>query len=505
FYPTTIAQNVADVVPLLSTISDNNIIGTPPQIRTTNPHYSLPITHYPSSLRPSSLRPAPASPLLSFSQDPTSDERIPQFLYEEDPEENEEAFGTVKETRASPKDASAKKTYPSAYKNTLSSKPSDVVLDTTNPEGTKNYHALPELLVPRYLLPGLLYYENSFLVSAAIGRTDPLYRHSWSAFANYRSDAAFVGGGGTYMFSRYKPLFYVGGLRYAVDWGTINGINFFEERNQAYAGMSWGIKAHRFNLAYFYEHRSALTNLNVNLINMMPYAGSRFQYTFSKYKMYADSISPENGVVFKVGGEWTDSMLGSDAVNEEIALRGDLRFYLEMPWSDHHVLALRTAVGWVWGDQQQFGDYRLGGPFGEGTGASYSSRVFPLRGLAGITYGGDYAYMFSSEYRIPLATNVNWGIGTWPIFLDKLYMALFVDGGDIKYRTETNELFSRMLVSTGAEVNGNFVLGYGLPLTIRAGYGVILTNRWRLGTLTDSITMMSLKYGSVYLQFGTMF
>ena len=84
-------------------------------------------------------------------------------------------------------------------------------------------------------------------------------------------------------------------------------------------------------------------------------------------------------------------------------------------------------------------------------------------------------------------------------------MSLFVDGGDIKYRTEANSLFSRMLVSAGVEFSGDFVLGYGLPLTVRTGYGIVMTNRWRLGTLTDTITMSSLRYGSIYLQIGTMF
>jgi outer membrane protein assembly factor BamA len=238
---------------------------------------------------------------------------------------------------------------------------------------------------------------------------------------------------------------------------------------------------------------------------MEPYAGLRFQYSLSNFKKYDDSISPENGYNAKVAGEWTDSAFGSDEVNEEFALRGDLRWYLEMPWADHHVWAVRAAVGWVWGDQQQFGAYRLGGPFGEGTGASYSSRVFPLRGLSGITFGGVQVAIYSTEYRIPLATNANFGIGTWPIFVDKIHMAFFCDGGDIRYRTDNEELLDRFLISVGAEVSGDFVLGYGLPITGRMGYGVVVMNRDRIAGLTDSITGMDLQNGSFYLQLGTMF
>ncbi|MFH1355902.1 MAG: hypothetical protein ABII18_02110 [bacterium] len=441
-----------------------------------------------------------AQSTVSFSQNPSDHDLLPNILFG--------GFGNKKsktDKKQNTEQLTENKEYPSQYKNELSGLPANVSLDTANPEGTKKYHVLPQLLVPRYIMPSLVYFENTLLLGAAIGRSDPLYRHTWTAFANYRSDAPFLGAGGTYFYSRYAPTFFLGGIRYAVDWGDVNNTRFFEQRHQAYTGLAMAYKYHRFNLSYFYEHRSALTNLNVNLINMMPYAGVRFQYTFSKYHQYTNSISQEKGVKFKLAGEWTDEYLASADVNEEIAIRGDLRFYIEMPWSDHQVLAIRTAAGWVWGDQQQFGVYRLGGPFGEGAGASYSSRLFPLRGLSGITYGGDYAVLFSTEYRIPLATNVNWGIGTWPIFLDKIHMALFCDGGDIKYRTEAAELFTRMLVSVGAEVSGDVVVGYGLPLTIRAGYGVILTNRWRLGGLTDATTRMSLRYGSVYFQLGTMF
>ena len=447
-------------------------------------------------------------PVLPFSFNPDAGNAFPDFLYGNTADKDtEKKTKKTKKAKKSKKEAAKeeKKEYPSQYKNALSQKPSNITFDTPNPPGTKKYHAFPQILVPRYILPNLLYIENAILASFAIGRTDPLFRHSWTAYATYRTDAAFVGGGGTYVYSRYAPAFYIGGIRYAVDWGDVNGIRFYEERNQAYAGVSWVIKKSKFNFAYFYEHRSALTNLAVNLVNMRPYAGYRFTYSIGKASKFANSISYENGYSLKIGGEWTDKNFGSDEVNEEIAIRGDLRFYLEMPWADHHVLAVRVAAGWVWGDQQQFGAYRLGGPFGEGPGVSYSSRLFPLRGLARITYGGDQAFIFSTEYRIPLATNVNKGIGTWPIFLNKLHMSLFVDGGDIKYRTEANSLFSRMLVSAGVEFSGDFVLGYGLPLTVRTGYGIVMTNRWRLGTLTDTITMSSLRYGSIYLQIGTMF
>lgn len=452
----------------------------------------------------------PQASIARFSFNPDDAGRLPGILfdgqdYEDIPTEPEPP--KTEEQKA--------KVYPSSYKDNLSGYPGELPFDRANPPGAKKYNPLPELLFPRYVMPEFLIFENAVLLGGAVGRNDPLFRHSWTAFVNYRTDAQFVGGGGTYIYSRYDPVFYVGGLRYVVDWGNVNNVRFFEERNQVYGGVSYAIKKHRFNAAYFYENRSAFTDLNVNLINMKPYAGFRFEYNHANYDKFVNSISQENGYQIRIAGEWTDVVFGSDEVNEERALRGDLRYYLEMPWADHHVLGVRAAMGWVWGDQQQFGAYRLGGPFGEGVGANYSSRLFPLRGLAGITFGGDYVFIFSAEYRLPLIINANRGIGTWPVFLDKLKLNFFVDGGDIKFRNERikNEngelvepaLFSRMLVAVGAELGGDVVLGYGLPLQVRLGYGIILTNRDRFGSLTDAITGQSLRYGSVYFQLGTMF
>ena len=399
------------------------------------------------------------------------------------------------------------KEFPSLYKDRLEKFPSDFESLDLHPEGSKKYSAFPHVLIPSYLLPNILVEQSGLLASLTTGRYDPLYRHNWLAYVNYWTLPKFVGAGATYLYSRWDPTFFVGGARFAVDRGTIGTTHFFEERWNGYAGMSYKWKYHTWTFRYSYEHRSAYTNLaGVNLINMKPYAGVTGQYKIQKFKNFPNSISPEDGYQANIGLDFTDQTLGSDAVNEEVVAYADLRAYVEMPWSDHHVLALRAGGGWAFGDQQQFGAFRLGGPFGEGTGTvPLSPRVFTLRGLPGITFAGDRVVQFSGEYRFPLALNINWGIGTWPIFLDKLHMDFFVDAGDIKFRTVSADIFSRMLVSVGGEFKGDFVFGYGIPITARLGYGVVLTNTDRIAGLTDSLTGQDLKYGSFYFQVGTSF
>ncbi len=429
------------------------------------------------------------------------------------------------------KEKSEQKIYPSAYRKDLQQFKPEKKLELQDIKGAKKYQAFPRILRPHYVSPAFYAQENAMLIGAYTGNVDPLYRHAWSAFANYRTDAGFLGAGALYTFMRYTPSYYIGVNRYAVDNGSVLqdntatadptdklSVDFFEERNQVYGGVGFNIKRHRFNTAYFYEHRQAYTDIgNVNFFNMAPYAGWRVTYNNSKTKKYPHSISQEDGYAIKAGLEWTDEKFGADSANEERAIHGDARYYFEMPWSNHHVLALRASAGWVWGDLQQFGSYRMGGPFGEGIGAGYSSRIFPLRGLVGISFAGDQAVLFSGEYRLPLIVGMNRGVGTWPILIDRLSLNFFADAGDIRYRyvNETvngqarvvsdDELFSRLMLSLGTELAGDFVVGYGLPVRMRLGYGVIVTNRDRIAGFQDTLTGLDADKGVFYFQLGTMF
>lgn len=379
---------------------------------------------------------------------------------------------------------------------------------------SKKYNAFPQVLVPRYLLPSFTTLDDSFLFGIGTGGSDPLYRHLWNLYADYRTDAQFVGLGANYTYARYNPSLFMGVVRYALDWGDLfrTGTNFFEERTQAYAGLSWFFKSHHnVSFAYFYENRDAFSSIPAGITPPIldQNAGVRVNYVYSQYKLFPDSISQENGPFLKIGLDITDQVLGSAEVNEQQVLTGDLRYYLEMPWADHHVLAIRAAAGWVWGDLEQIGGtFRFGGPFGEGALAGYSNRLFPFRGLPGVTFARDRVLLFSTEYRMPLI-RVNRGIGTWPVFLKNVNLSLFSDAGDTWARNGKDDVgfFDDFLVSVGAELKGDFALFYGLPITGRMGYGIIVVNRDRIRGfgLTDSLFGLNAENGSFYLQFGTSF
>lgn len=381
--------------------------------------------------------------------------------------------------------------------------------DTVLP-GSKKYSAFPQVLVPRYLYPTFLTLDDAFLVGFSTGRYDPLYRHSWALYTNYRSDAAFVGAGGSYSYFRRNPSYYVGFARYVLNWGNIFGIgaDFFEQRLQGFAGTTYTKGYQGISAGYFFENRDNFSAIPAPFIlpTLDRYAGLRFDYTYARYKKFPQSISQEDGPFFKIGVDVTDAFLGSAEVNEQTVVTGDLRYYWELPWADHHVFGLRTAGGYVFGDQEFSGTFRFGGPFGEGTMAGYSSRLFPFRGLPGVTFAGDRVLLFSGEYRLPIAS-VNRGIGTWPVFLRKIHLSLFSDFGDSWLRNGKDDVafFEDFFLSLGTELKGDLVLGYGLPLTTRLGYAVIVKNRDQIAGLTDALFGNDIRNGTFYFQFGTAF
>ncbi|MBI2338757.1 MAG: PD40 domain-containing protein [Deltaproteobacteria bacterium] len=398
---------------------------------------------------------------------------------------------------------------PAEYEPALQEKQPPPVKDLVLP-GSKKYSAFPQVLVPRYIVPTFVTLDDAFLFGFSTGRFDPMYRHSWDLYANYRTDANFLGGGLSYAYTRRRPTFFAGAVRYAVNWGDLfgTGEDFFEQRLQGYAGVAVPAGHHLFSASYFYENRDNLSDIptGFTLTNLDAYAGFRTSYTYVRYKQFPNSISQEDGPYFNVTFDITDSLLGAADDNEQRVLTGDFRYYFEMPYADHHVFGLRATGGFAWGNPQFNGTFRFGGPFGEGNLAQVSSKLFSLRGLPGITYAGDRVLVFTGEYRLPLAT-VDRGIGTWPIFLRTIHLSFFGDYGDSWFEggKDGREFFEDFFLGVGAELKGDLVIGYGLPVTARIGYAVIVLNRDQIAGLTDSLFGQDIRNGTVYFQFGTSF
>ncbi len=221
-------------------------------------------------------------------------------------------------------------------------------------------------------------------------------------------------------------------------------------------------------------------------------------------ELYPAAISKENGRNIHLIGSITNRIFGTSEGNEQVIFSGDWREYVRL-WH-HHVLALRAAGGTTWGDRLAQGSFGLGGAVGEGAfGGGGSYNYFPLRGLPVSAFSGNSAMLLSAEYRLPLYSPLR-GLGTTPFFLKDISTAFFADFGNAWTGSVSfKDFFDPFLLGVGTEVRGNFIIGHGLPVHGRIGYGIIVKGRDRLFGRTDPLLGTSLDYGTFILAFGASF
>ena len=179
----------------------------------------------------------------------------------------------------------------------------------------------------------------------------------------------------------------------------------------------------------------------------------------------------------------TSSYLGSTILDEnddavpfsQLQFGGELRKYVPMPWFDNHVFSAKFSGGGTIGDRTRYGSYRLGGNFGLGGLYTLPEEYRPLRGFNPGSVFGDWYYLASLEYLLPLWW-IDRGVGTIPFFARYLSLAPFIDAGhafnDLPNGDEDQEpLLPKTLVGSGMELRGSAIIGYGMSLTMRLGYG----------------------------------
>jgi len=154
------------------------------------------------------------------------------------------------------------------------------------------------------------------------------------------------------------------------------------------------------------------------------------------------SISPEDGVGIYLRGRsrWdlalADSLKDVPRVDRSLMdLIGEVKLYkgLRLPGFGNHVLAFRGSGGAGSGPGADRYHFEVGGASGGGIPLNLVDLgyglLFPLRGYGTARRTGRYAWSATAEYRFPLRL-VNRGPGLFPLHLDWLSGALFVDGGN---------------------------------------------------------------------------
>ena len=385
----------------------------------------------------------------------------------------------------------------------------------------RDYDPVPTLLPPRYVLPTLYSTTTGFMGALSTSGVDTLRRHGYSLYATYRTDANFAGGGFAYTWNRWKPIFSGGAHTYVVPYGNVYmqqtpepGANiptiqetqrrYWDHRTRFWTSAS---VSRRERTAIYARYTGVLrTPLREPgkraYTDFLPTQGFLSTvgggWRYAKGKAYTYSIAPEDARVLALDVEWTSPWLGSYVIDHDqpadqqraafnrLQISGEVREFVALPWAHNHVLAMRGAAGISFGDQLNYGAFRLGGNYGESGYYRLPDEWKSLRGYPVATVGGNGYYLGSVEYRLPLK-RLDWGPGTLPFFARTLHGAAFLDVGDAfdelaELQTPTAIRdggpavgFRPPLVGVGAELRLGTIVGWGLAFNARAGYAVGLT------------------------------
>jgi hypothetical protein len=190
-------------------------------------------------------------------------------------------------------------------------------------------------------------------------------------------------------------------------------------------------------------------------------------WSYSNAERYLWSVGNERGFSVSANFDLTDPALASDFHGYGATF--NFATYYLMPWLSHHSLALHVGGGTSGGNYIGRGLYYVGGfvdlPVIDSVRNSLIQGGIVLRGYPVVEEAGSSYALFNAEYRFPIV-NVDRGLSTLPIFLNRVTGTVFVDYGSA-FDSATTAKFK---TGTGGELSFDTDLGYVLSFTFRAGY-----------------------------------
>ena len=189
-------------------------------------------------------------------------------------------------------------------------------------------------------------------------------------------------------------------------------------------------------------------------------------WSFSNLERYLWSIGPERGFSASLSFDWTDPALGSDFTGF-VADAGMTTYFL-MPWMRHHSLAFHVGGGTSGGTFPGRGAFYVGSfvelPLVDVLRNQLIQGGVTLRGYPSVIEAGRQYLLANAEYRFPII-NVDRGLSTLPLFLNRISGNVYVDYGS------AFDLFT----------DAQFKSGTGAELWFESTLGYVATFNWRLG------------------------
>ncbi|HEY1100881.1 MAG TPA: hypothetical protein VGF99_18220, partial [Myxococcota bacterium] len=191
-------------------------------------------------------------------------------------------------------------------------------------------------------------------------------------------------------------------------------------------------------------------------------------WSYNGVESYRDSVSTERGVSAFVRVRFGDPLLLSEVTLREVI--ADLRAFQPLPGLTNHVVAayfsgaatLDDRVGSAWAVGGYVDRSLLADAIGGNRSGGGALRGYPVGHVV-----GDVFSALTLEYRLPLL-ELERGVETLPIFLDRLHGAVFVDSAAAIRGDRPGNL--QLATGVGVEARLQVVIGYYGALLLRVGY-----------------------------------
>ena len=238
--------------------------------------------------------------------------------------------------------------------------------------------------------------------------------------------------------------------------------SFHSNRIRASYGLTWTRSLSSFNGTINPNYPPPIipaTGLNADL---------GFSWSYNDARRHIYDYTPSEGRSLGAAVLFAHPGIGSQF--KSIRTSWFIRRFIEMPWAQHHVIAVRYGGGVGEDSRGERGMFALGG-FPD---TSLIEQLLnfeqlggvALRGYPAFSIIGDRFHLLQTEYRFPL-TRVLRGPSTVPVFFDRMYGLVFFDYGDAYFGPLD---FNDFRKGTGAEILMDFTLGYSQPYSLRLGF-----------------------------------
>ncbi len=369
-------------------------------------------------------------------------------------------------------------------------------LKLANDESDAPYSPWPSLLPFHHnwvLLPAIGLLGDEPIASLTTVGADVLDQHFWSLSVGSGLYHRRLNWSAAYVNDSWYPTITVAGGDLHLTYGLAGGGRVGERRRSGAVSISLPVRERHVLVArYVYERRRGFT-VSAQADGSLPRARdylalgevgfAELGYRYHLTRRFPYSVGNEHGGTFAVALRGYSRSLGSHF--NELMLTTDSRAYLNNPLFDNHVLALRLAGALALGPEFRE-KFATGGAQGSSIISAQPEGTYPLRGFALNVdrYPPTPALLAAyAEYRLPLV-NVERGLWTLPVYLERLHVAVFADSaatfGQDGGRTLANVLADAKRgllhprLGTGVELRADLSVGWAYPLTLRFGVGLPL-------------------------------